>query len=89
MVSNKCIASLLLLVLAVNICIASDCREKKAKAEQMEREGVMDVFPPSCEENGNYMKIQCMFTGCYCADVETGTMIGDVVPWDEGRPVCD
>ncbi|RWS18386.1 hypothetical protein B4U80_14621 [Leptotrombidium deliense] len=89
MISSKYISSLLLLVVAVNFCIASDCLENKAKAEERQREGMMDIVPPKCDENGKYEKIQCFFVGCYCADGETGAIIGDVVRWGEGRPICD
>ena len=56
------------------------------------KQGAADLFPPDCDDNGNYAPVQCMhwpLNNCYCVDVMTGATLYDSFNWGTSDPKCD
>ncbi|RWS20942.1 hypothetical protein B4U80_11971 [Leptotrombidium deliense] len=78
---------LVLFSIAFSNCFASKCTDELAEAKRQIENDVQDVVPPDCDDNGDFKNVQCIFTGCYCADVKTGEAIGEFFPWSQ-KPEC-
>ena len=68
--------SLMLAFMYFLYSVLTECERQRREGERMTAAGVLDVFCPECDVNGQFKPMQCDNSGCWCVYADGTKILG-------------